>query len=978
MVSKPALVTLLYLVIACSAVAFASDERHGNSIYCIEEQTLASALKQLSYAHNITIISRSEDVSSIYIKDTVCQYNLEKALTLLLADTALDYQKTLSGIILVPATPQEAKPAPLPIVEPDETIEVVSYRERYISGIKLKANSAIIGDFLSIGDINKLPAINTADLMTSLPGVNISREGGHGSRVSMRGLPSNFNLVEVNGIQLSGGIGSSLDSRGQKTRDRTVELSLLPSEFLGQINAVKHYTASNSEGGIAGNIHINTISPILNQENVLKAVVKGGRNSIAQDNSYSTMLDWNHGKEHTAVRIAALSSELNLQEQGTNTTRWRALTDEQQDVSALPENLQNRWQTGQIIVPRFNRYSIWSRTSEQQALLLAGRYDSDNARLKSTFIWNQLDEVRTENHLAISGKGTAPFAADSTILAAQINPQNELQYIQATQVPVSSESRYQDIQIDTKLFTLQGDINVGENGLLTAYLGDSNTTQAVPFSDKASLRLTSDISVDYRQKPHQPRLTFNSDTTSQALWRPFRVDRENFYTEMDLRKYKVTYTHDWDHSQSLTFGLEWRALRYDNQHPENNGLYSQRWQDTPVHFPSSLFRFIGDHPSQHWIGLDNRELIQYLGRPYTEFQRVSFEESSRTLEEETKNAFVEYHAEYPVPALFGLNILGESTLGVRRISQHITSKVLTGTQSQEINNTAHFYLPAFLTRFDFENGWQVKFGANSNITYPDIIRITGGVNINYDNRSAFVSNFDLSPYKATNFDISLEYYPDSDTHFAVSLYRKNLKNIPNPSALEASLIDVGLPSSALRSDSFAATPFNIIRDENNESTSLQGIELQFSSHLGKINPALDGLGATVSYTHNLDGEVEYRDSQGALLAKLPLTELSRKTVSLQTFYEQDNWGVRLSGFYRSQYVNLFDASTLRDESHRGYRPSFYLDMSAYLHINKHLTASLELFNLTNEQSKQYSDTPRRLYNATESGKSAYVTLQYVF
>jgi iron complex outermembrane receptor protein len=67
--------------------------------------------------------------------------------------------------------------------------------------------------------------------------------------VTIRGLPSDFTLVQLNGRTLTSALGPS----SQALR-RSFDFSILPSEFVSRIEVYKSPTADLQEGGLAGTV----------------------------------------------------------------------------------------------------------------------------------------------------------------------------------------------------------------------------------------------------------------------------------------------------------------------------------------------------------------------------------------------------------------------------------------------------------------------------------------------------------------------------------------------------------------------------------------------------------------------------------------------------------------------------------------------------------------------------------------------------
>lgn len=80
-----------------------------------------------------------------------------------------------------------------------ETIEVRGIRASMAENLAIKRLSNAIVDAITAEDIGKFPDKNVADSLQRVPGVVISRSGGEGENVSIRGLSSDLTFTQLNG-----------------------------------------------------------------------------------------------------------------------------------------------------------------------------------------------------------------------------------------------------------------------------------------------------------------------------------------------------------------------------------------------------------------------------------------------------------------------------------------------------------------------------------------------------------------------------------------------------------------------------------------------------------------------------------------------------------------------------------------------------------------------------------------------------------
>src|SRR4051812_18285053 len=85
-----------------------------------------------------------------------------------------------------------------------EDVVVTGYRRSIEESLNQKREANAFVDVITAEDIGKFPDKNVADALQRVPGVVISRDGGEGSRVSIRGLQSNLTLTLLNGNFIAG------------------------------------------------------------------------------------------------------------------------------------------------------------------------------------------------------------------------------------------------------------------------------------------------------------------------------------------------------------------------------------------------------------------------------------------------------------------------------------------------------------------------------------------------------------------------------------------------------------------------------------------------------------------------------------------------------------------------------------------------------------------------------------------------------
>ena len=113
-----------------------------------------------------------------------------------------------------------------------ETIDVTIQAEGQKAAINQQLSSKSIVNVVSSARIQELPDANAAESIGRLPGVSVTRVGGEGTKVVIRGMEPKYNAITVDGIRMA-----SSDSE-----NRSADLSMISSNMLEGIEVTKSGT----------------------------------------------------------------------------------------------------------------------------------------------------------------------------------------------------------------------------------------------------------------------------------------------------------------------------------------------------------------------------------------------------------------------------------------------------------------------------------------------------------------------------------------------------------------------------------------------------------------------------------------------------------------------------------------------------------------------------------------------------------------
>ena len=139
-----------------------------------------------------------------------------------------------------------------------DEIVVTGIRSSLESSMRLKRDAQGVVDGIVAEDIGKFPDTNLAESLQRISGVSIDRSIGEGSRVTVRGVGPDFNLVMLNGRQMP---GSSLQDTGA-SNSRSFDFANLASEAIAGVEVYKTSRSETPTGGIGASINIKTTRPL--------------------------------------------------------------------------------------------------------------------------------------------------------------------------------------------------------------------------------------------------------------------------------------------------------------------------------------------------------------------------------------------------------------------------------------------------------------------------------------------------------------------------------------------------------------------------------------------------------------------------------------------------------------------------------------------------------------------------------------------
>ena len=263
-------------------------------------------------------------------------------------------------------------------------------------------------------------------------------------------------------------------------------------------------------------------------------------------------------------------------------------------------------------------------------------------------------------------------------------------------------------------------------------------------------------------------------------------------------------------------------------------------------------------------------------------------------------------------------------------------------------------LPSFNVAFDMTDDIVVRFAAAKVMARPDYAKIAPQISLTPSIYTGIGGNPDLDPYRATQFDLSAEWYYAPEALLAVALFYKDIQSyLVNETTEEMQLVETNTPDltrCTLTSGAIYNCRFDVTRPINGPGGRNQGVEVAWQQ------PLWSGFGVQANYTYS-DAKANNGD---------PIPGNSKHSVNLTGWYENERISARLSYNYRSKYfIDIDRAAQLNSAS------VMSLDASASFNVTEQVAVTFDVVNLTDETIKQYSGTTSRPRAYYKNGRIFY-------
>lgn len=873
-----------------------------------------------------------------------------------------------------------------------DTVQVTGYRASAERALDIKRGEAGIVDAIVAEDIGKFPDMNLAESLQRIPGVSITREGGEGRNISVRGLGPQFTRVRINGMETISTTGGT-DTSGGVNRGRSFDFNTFASDLFSQLIVRKTASADVQEGSLGATVDLRTARPFDFDGYTMVVSGQMGYNSLAEEFNPrgSFLVSTTFADNKLGALLSVAYTDRTVLEEGSDTVRWSAASVNggfsPNSTFTVPGTAYHPR------IPRYNRY-----LHEQERLGLTGSLQfrpNDNTELVFDGLYARFDANRWQdniNAVAFSRSG-ATGKPGIIVRDGEIDATNNLVYGVFDNVVIRSEGRYDEQSTDFRQWTWTLRHDFTDSLRLNAIAGSSrsiydNPVQTTVIADKFGVN---GYSYDYRGDRRLPVIDYGSmNPTDTSGWT---------LAEIRLRPYKVTNEFDnavidlaWTASPYFTLkgGIDYKDFDFQVQNWGRGTPGGNRVETVPSGLLSSAA--LAQLMRQYNISAggagaavvpDVAAFAQALGIHdgqgiFTVHSNLNnLAADNRQVNERVNGYFLQGDFNFDVGS-----VLVRGNLGVRRAETRLTSdgwSIIGGVPvSTRVVNEYEDTLPSLNVAAEFGD-FVVRFAAAEVMARPDLGFLNPGASVSVAGgaRTVTTGNPMLDPFRAKTFDLGIEWYFGDGAAIALTGFFKDIDSYIQTSRETRPYYTSGLPESLIAGTGATVNDdFTFQQPLNTPGGDLKGFEFAYQQPFTFLPGIWKDFGVQFNYTY-VDSDIQYLSSSGAPTARGPMIGLSNNAWNATLYYDNNRLSARISAAYRDEYANQIPGRETTDME--GTAAATTVDASISYNINERLSVSLEGLNLTDEWNDMWIDSTRDLPIAyTHTGRQYLLGFRYKF
>ncbi|MBC7166191.1 TonB-dependent receptor [Phenylobacterium sp.] len=831
-------------------------------------------------------------------------------------------------------------------------------RDSIEKSLEIQRASDNIVNVIASDTIGRFPDATAAGALARLPGVGVQRDQGQERYIQIRGAPTRWTTVALDGVNVLG------------AEDRIFRFDSVPAVQIDQVELNKTLLPSMPAEALAGRVNILTYSP-LSETGLHGSFDAGGGfvdNGDGPVKQYSGRLGWSDGT--WGLTVAGSHYEF---EQHTN-------------------NAEPRFDDIGVTQMRIAKYIITRQTESYSGKIEYA--PSDDLRLTLSHLNTEFNDFEERNqytfYYANAFSGTRSFDTAELVGVPVVASFEDGIYSNGVSfTDLNGQHRFGGWDVDWHLAYTTTEFNT--NTPTTAQ--QTATGSGRPNATTALLLPSMTLDVNAEPGGYVQATLFDTVLSGGAVTRgPQRTNlnqlsfTNEFASEFSSMIETEAYTAKFDVARDWTsFGLDSKfsaGFQYDDrsQHSETTALvrpdgtvvsssaFNIRTIAQQLGLPWTPFAFVTDNA---WLDpFDLGFTANYIHNPAMSDQMLAIMDAARAANANGAN--------YPVYANDPRagNTVDEKVLAgyaqnrwawdrqsliaglrVERTEVETDGVAVVGSKLTPISFSSEetFVFPSLHYNFDYSDTLKLRAAFISGAARPSLADMRASVSVNDTSQTVSGGNPTLKPETAYGLDLSAEWYFAPAALLAVNAYHREVKDV----LFDASQV---ITDDSYDFDGADRTGYVLDSTQNGGDGHLSGVEFVYYHPWEFLPGAFSGLGfqGSISFTK---GEFETPDGS---TVEFPGT--SDRIVGATLFYEKYGLSSRLTYQYRTDWLDEVFPSGSAANSNLYWDETTRLDFSARYQVNDFVSIFMDANNLTDEKGIRYQGSEDRPYEVESFGR----------
>jgi TonB-dependent receptor len=903
-----------------------------------------------------------------------------------------------------------------------EEIQVTGFRASIAKSLDTKREASGVVDAITASDIAEFPDNNLAESLQRIPGIAITRSGGEGRNISVRGLGPQYTRIRVNGMETVSTTGGT-DATGGNNRSRNFDFNTFSSDLFSSLVVYKTGSAQVDEGSLGATVDMRAARPFdYGDELVFTANGQVGYNSLSEETDpaggFLVSKQFVDGK--VGVLLSYSYSERSILDQGTSTVRWSNAAGEKfgklrGEATTATTDIVTAFHPR---IPRYDSYQTdLSREGVSASLQLR---PTESTEISLDALLSTYEATRQEKFLEASMNGTQNANVD--IIDYEIRG-NSLVYASMTGARLLAENRQDELSTDFSMYTLSAKHEFSDRFRVNALIGTSESDFKNPIQNTIIMQANNqNLTWDYRNS--DGRITFGDGAFVPANWSINSVRQRPQATLNSYDTGAINFEYDFGEAFTLKAGATDKSFEVDTWQTAYTGgealgaaatgsnNCSLTGNTTAANTPSPTCGvdlqanadLITSYDSglgqgTPWL-LPNRALVMETfglwDEPMTINESSTARSSTFNVTEDTVSSYVQLDFKTEIAAM---PFRGD--LGVRHFTtdQESTGWVReSGVWGQRSVATSYSdTLPSINLVLEPIADVQIRASYSEGIARANPGQLTADTNVTVTgtNRSVTVNNPYLVPSKAKSYDLGVEWYFAEEAALSFGVFRKEVdtfvQTVPSRRPL-TSLSTLGSLGTSPQEAAVAAcgsaystesgacnenSDWAMSEQANAPGGTIDGYELTYQQPFTFLPGFWSNFGVIGSFTH-VDADLDYATATVGTFRTAPLLLLSPNSSSLTIYFEREAFKARVSLANRDEYLTLAVLDANGNDQNGTYGTT-NVDAQISYEINDHFKVTLDALNLTNELDDQWVDAAdKRLSYVHETGRQFNFSINYKY